>query len=293
VPPPAGSGVAREPRGGYPDPVRLAGLVHAGLLDAELAALLWLLVEARVPIMVAGDAAARETIRDVLTPLLPATAPRRRLAGPDERFRWMPEAAALGWRSDPAGAGAPGGHAGDGPVARAMDAEATSPGQAAAETGTVLIADLDPDSELPTWGERARVVVRSLSIGYGLLATGTGARLEEVLGRLAMPPVAALDDELARLGVVLIAGMDAAGRGRVVAAHYLRPVARDVQGHVQRLPPAVLATWAPASGRFEHFAWGILDELAGRAGLTPIELEREQARRMELLARLAGQTEHT
>jgi hypothetical protein len=288
----------------------LSELVHAGMLDAELAALVWILVEARIPVVVAGDAASvRDTIRDALTPLLPGTARRRRLAGPGETFRWMPEAAALGWQPDVAAEAGPGagtrgeegawsddgagGEDGVGGEDEARHAkEAPGQGEATGASGTVLLADLGPDGPVPTWGERARVVLRSLSIGYGLLATSGGSRLEEVLGRLAAPPVGALDDELTRLGVVLIPGTDGVGGHRVVAAHYLRPVARDVHGHVQRLPPAVLATWAPASGRFEHFAWGVLDELAGRAGLTSIELEREQARRMELVARLAGQAEH-
>jgi hypothetical protein len=65
----------------------------------------------------------------------------------------------------------------------------------------------------------------------------------------------------------------------VAAAHYLRPVARDEHGHVQRMPPAVLATWDATADRFEHFAWGIVGELASRTGRRPIELEREQARR--------------
>jgi hypothetical protein len=73
----------------------------------------------------------------------------------------------------------------------------------------------------------------------------------------------------------------------VVAAHHLRPVQRDVHGHVQRLAPAVLATWAGREGRFEHFAWGVVDELAGRTGRRPLEFEQEQARRSGYLAHLA------
>ncbi len=123
-----------------------------------------------------------------------------------------------------------------------------------------------------------------------MAATADGSRLEDVLGRLAAPPVSAVDDELTRLGVVLILGRTGSGSGerRVTAAHYLRPVSRDVHGHVQRLAPAVLATWDPARDRFEHFAWGILDELAGRIGRTPGELEREQARRGGTLSSAAS-----
>ena len=114
-----------------------------------------------------------------------------------------------------------------------------------------------------------------------MLATARGDRLEDVFERLGGPPVEASEDELSRLGLVLV--LDESGR-RVTAAHYLRPVARDVHGHVQRLPPAVVAARDPASGRLEHFAWGIVPELADRIGVRPVELEREQARRAEILA---------
>jgi hypothetical protein len=91
--------------------------------------------------------------------------------------------------------------------------------------------------------------------------------------------------------VVLIVSDEAAADGasvcRVVAAHYLRPVQRDPHGHVQRMGPAVLATWDAGGGRFEHFAWGVMDELAGRTGRRPVEFEREQARRASYLAHLA------
>ena len=55
------------------------------------------------------------------------------------------------------------------------------------------------------------------------------------------------DDELSHLGVVLVIRRVDATRRRVVAAHYVRPVARDVHGHLQRLGPAVLATWDPTT----------------------------------------------
>ena len=114
-----------------------------------------------------------------------------------------------------------------------------------------------------------------------MLATVRGDRLEDVFERLGGPPVEATEDELSRLGLVLV--LDEGGR-RVTAAHYLRPVARDAHGHVQRLPPAVVAAWDAANDRLEHFAWGIAPELAERIGVRPVELEREQARRAEILA---------
>lgn len=74
---------------------------------------------------------------------------------------------------------------------------------------------------------------------------------------------------------------------RVVAAHYVRPLARDVHGHTQRLSPAVLATWDGRIGRFEHFAWGIAGELAERVGRRAGDFEAESERRAGVLAALS------
>ncbi len=245
------------------EPGQLARRIASETLDAELGGLLWLLVEARVPAVVAGEEpGATRPLRDALASFLPPGTTTVRLDGEREDFAWLPEAVELGWRRD---AG----------TAVRRDAR-----PAAGET--VVVADLRDGPE-GTWGERARIAIRSLSVGYGMLATTAGDGLEAVFAGLRGAPVDASDDELARLGVVLILDDDA-GTERVVAAHYLRPVARDAHGHVQRMPPAVIATWDPANGRFEHFAWGITAELADRIGMRPVDLEREQARRAETLA---------
>ena len=245
-------------------------LLRAGVLDAELAALLWLLVEARVPVVVAGGSGALTAeVRDALLALLPDDARPVRLAGEDEEFGWLPEATELGWRHE-----------------RVADGIAAAPHPD--RGSTVLIADLDDRPAGGTWGARARVAIRSLSVGYGMAATAVGDRLEDVLGRLAASPVGATDDELTGLGVVLLVRPGPSDLPRIVAAHYVRPVARDEHGHVQRMPPAVLATWNPTADRFDHFAWGLTTELAIRVGRSPIELEREQARRARDLAALAA-----
>ena len=187
------------------------------------------------------------------------------LAGDEEDFAWLPEAVELGWHRE---------HSGQ-PARRR---------RAAGET--VLVADLD-DGPGGTWGERARIAIRAISVGYSMLATVRGDRLEDVFERLGGSPVEATEDELSRLGLVLVLGE---GGSRVTAAHYLRPLARDAHGHVQRLPPAVVAARDPATDRLEHFAWGIAPELADRIGIRPVEFEREQARRAEILATAADPT---
>jgi hypothetical protein len=237
-------------------PAPLAELVRRGLFDAELAALLSMTVEGGIPAVVVGGAGeARRGAREALAALLPAGTPIVRLAGADEDFAWMPQAGELGWR--PTGAAVPG------------------------TPGAAMIADLEPGA---TWGEAAHLAIRALTAGYSLLGTADGTSLDDALARLADPPVAAIDDEITRLGVVLVLG----GDGRLAIAHYLRPVARDPGGHVQRLPPASLAAWNGKTERFDHFAWGVLSELAGRTGRRPLAFEREQAQRAAAIHAAAG-----
>ncbi|MGH2407994.1 MAG: hypothetical protein ACRDF7_07960, partial [Candidatus Limnocylindrales bacterium] len=107
--------------------------------------------------------------------------------------------------------------------------------------------------------------------------------LATLLGLLAGPPFSASDDELRNLGIVLILAAASGGSSRVASAHYIRPVERDAQGHLQRRPPAVLATWDQAGGGFDDFAWGILPELAARIAMEPGALTDERARRAKYL----------
>ena len=145
-----------------------------------------------------------------------------------------------------------------------------------------------PTTCRPTRGARRRgIAIRAASIGYGLAATIHADSLDEVFEALRRPPVLLADDELSRLGVVLVLRAVAGGRRRVVAAHYVRPIVRDVHGHVQHLGPAVLATWDPGHDRFEHFGWGITPELAGRIGRRAGDFELEVERRRDYLAGLA------
>lgn len=240
----------------------LATLVGAGVLDAELGALLALLVDARIPVLVAGPADLdRDAFVDALADLLPAGTRIVELAGEGEEFEWMPEATELGWRRE-RNVGTSGG-----------DGSRTS-----AASTAMLVRELGGAGPQAVGGPRARIVVRALAVGYGLVAGMTAQGLDGVLACLHGDGIGTDEDERSRLGVVL--AMDQPdGSVRVVAAHYVRPVSRDAGGHVQHLPPAVLATWNADAGRWDHFAWGVLPELAVRLGVRPIELELEQARR--------------
>jgi archaeal flagellar protein FlaI len=250
-----------------PDPRSVVELIEDGTLDAELAATLWLLVEARVSIVVAARAqgAGKSTLLWALLDFLPPDVRVVELAGEDETFDWLPQASELGW---------PG-------VAR------PTPGAAPVrpDTTVLLVHELSDHTPAYTWGDAARIAVRAASIGYGLAATIHADSLDEVFDTLRRPPVRLVDDELSHLGVVLVLRHEEVGR-RIVAAHYIRPVARDQHGHLQRLGPAVLATWDPAEDAFEHFGWGVTPELALRTGRRAGDFEVEADRRRDHLERL-------
>ena len=264
-------------------------LIGDRTLDAGLAALLWLTVEARLPVIVAAGprGTGKSTVLDAALAFLPPAVSWRLLAGYAEDFEWLPEAPTLGWRSHGFGG------------IRADEASAASAyppagGLGVAPESTYLIVPEFSD-HLPfyTWGEPARIAVRALSRGYGLGGTIHAESLEEVFAELGGPRVGLTDDELSHLGIVLIlrAFRGRAGEEplrRIVAAHYVRPVARDSGGHVQRLGPAVLATWDGEADRFEDFSWGVASELAERVGRTPADFEAERDRRAAYLARLVA-----
>ncbi len=242
----------------------LVAAIRERALDEALAGLLWALVEARMPFVVAGPpGTGRERFRDLLLGLLPAATPVRRILSGD------------------AGSIAPSGATEDAPMVL------VTPDLATAESSTSALGP--PET---------RAVLRAVAVGRGLAATMEADSLETALGLLGGPPVSLGNDELSLLGLVLIlaplAGPEAADvgettstqPGRVVAVHWMRPVVRDAHGHVQRLGPAVLGTWDERRGGWEHFAWGVMPELAMRIGRRPGALEVDVASRVDVLSRL-------
>jgi hypothetical protein len=265
-----------------PTPRSIVELIRAGTLDAELAATLWLLIEGRVPIVVGARdrAVGKSTLLNALLDFLPPGVQTRELAGAMETFDWLPQAPELGWRRhDPASANA----------ARATATSGLGRHQPPIRPDNTVLLIPELSDHLPsyTWGPEARIAIRAVSIGYGLAATIHADSLDDVFDELRRPPVSLSDDELSRLGIVLILRRVGDGLRRVVAAHYIRPTARDEHGHVQRLGPGVLATWDPDHDRFEHFGWGITPELALRIDRRPGDLELEVDRRRDYLLGLA------
>lgn len=221
---PTAAGRTSTPAGGSES---LVGLIARGVLDAELAAIVWVLVEARIPLVVAAPQGRAGAGGQLLAAVLGSIHPEEHL----EPLM------------------APMGAAGAGSLVR---------------------------------GRRAGGVVEAGSLG-------------EVRQRLGGGPLPLTEDQLTFLGCVLVVGEDESagtsggrrGRLRVTAAHYVRPLARDAHGHAQRLDPAVLATWDDRLGKYEHFAWGVIPEIAARLGRKTGDLEADLHHRRDDLAGLA------
>lgn len=246
-----------------PEPRSIVELIRTGTLDAELAATIWLLLEARVPLLVAGEGrgVGRSTLLGALLDLVPPDLRIVEVAGADETFDWLPQASELGW---------------PGVARRPLDGPPIRP-----DTTVLFVPELSDQAPAYTWGDAARVVIRAASVGYGLAATIQGDTLDDVFAALRSNPVRLDDAELSQLGIVLVLRQLSDGRRRVAAAHYVRPLVRDLHGHLQRLGPAVLATWDPKRDAFDHFGWGVMPELAIRVGRRAgdFELEAEARRR--------------
>ena len=227
-------------------------------------------IEARVPIVVAAEdqGVGKSTTLGALLDFLPPDVRVVELSGEGETFDWLPQASELGW---------------PGPRTRPATPTRSAP------TRRSCWPSSSPTTRPPTPGARRRGSRSGRRrSATGLAATIHADSLDDVFDALRRPPVRLADDELSHLGVVLVLRRLDDGRRRVVAAHYVRPVARDVHGHLQRLGPAVLATWDPETDAFEHFGWGVTPELARRVGRHAGDFEIEVDRRRELLDRLVA-----
>lgn len=285
---------------GEPPSRSVAQLIVAGTLDADLAATLWLMIEGHVPLVVAAGPrlTGKTTLLHALLDFLPPDIGTCEIAGRAEDFSWLPDPLALGWPGEDVtdlvgrmhasgGAKGPGAPSASGGTVASVERAIAPP-----ERTYLLCAELSNHAPWYTWGLRARVLIRALQLGYGLGTTLHAESLHDVLGLLMAPPVELSEDEIRRLGVVVILRRLPSDERRVVAAHYLRPVERDGEGHLQRRPPVVLATWDPDRDAFDHFAWGATPELALRTGRSAAEFEREHTLRAAFLREIvsAGRT---
>jgi hypothetical protein len=128
---------------------------------------------------------------------------------------------------------------------------------------------------VPSAGAEIAAAIRELAAEPALVTDGSGSSIEEVLRQPIplRPPT----------GAVVVTDIEA----RVTAAHLVRPPVRDGAGHVRPQSPGVLAARLEAEDRLEHFAWGVMPEIAADLGMRGGDLEAEVADRASFLAALA------
>ena len=169
-----------------------------------------------------GEAPAGPTLLDALLDFLPPAAISSDRG--DETFDWLPQAA----RARLAGTG------------RCRDGRASA---RSVPTHGPVAPELSDRLPSYTWGPRPG----SPSGRDHRLRPGRGDPRRYPRGgldTLRRPPVASPTTSCP--SSASSSSCAATAGAAVVAAHYVRPIARDVHGHVQRLGPAVLSTWDPA-----------------------------------------------
>ena len=139
----------------------------------------------------------------------------------------------------------------------------------------LLVANRVPVHVVPG-GADVAAAVRDLAVDPAMVTDGPGDSIEAVL-RQPVPVRPAT-------GAIVV--LD--GAGRVLAAHLLRPPLRDGAGHVRPQAPGVLAARLEQEDRLEHFAWGVMPEIAADLAVRAGDLEAELADRAAFLAALAA-----
>lgn len=229
----------------------LRALVGDGVADAEFLAHASLLVDAGVPIIVAGP-----------TPSLTArVAESFALASP------VPGAAGVGgeitvegdhgfeWLADPKGIGCVDPRAGSAP---------RSPRTSRLRIKGLLSA-LDPST--------ARTALRALGRGFPAIVEASATDLATLLERLRSDPHRLPEGDVRGLGLVAI--LD---ESRLVAAHLLHAGEAG-----ERRAPTLLAVWDPSARRWDDFAWAFAPEAAQRCGLSQPEYESRRQARLSIL----------
>ena len=233
-----------------PDPLTVVDLIKAGNFDAQTAALLWLLIEARASIVVAADppGAGKTTTLAALADFLPVGTGRIYLRGWNETFDWLGTA-------DPA-------------------------------RSYVLCNEISSHLPVYLWGRKVGQLFAAVEAGFGFGATMHADTPQEVVATLEGYPLSIPRRAIARLDLILTLAVeyhDRRPRRRLDALTLLR---RDDTG--DDYDPVVLAHWDHARDAVAHLPGPPPPALTLRTGHTAASFTEEQSRRAAFLADLAA-----
>jgi hypothetical protein len=233
-----------------PDPLTVVDLITAGNFDAQTAALLWLLIEARASIIVAADppGAGKTTTLTALSDFLPPATERIYLRGWNETFDWLGTA-------DPAGS-------------------------------YILCNEISSHLPVYLWGRKVEQLFATVETGFGFGATMHADTSQEVVAILEGYPLYLPRRAVARLDLILTLAVEYHARRPRRRLDALTLLRRDGTG--DDYDPEVLAHWDHAREAVAHLPGPPPPALTLRPVHIPASFTEEQSRRAAFLADLVA-----
>ncbi|HKS71464.1 MAG TPA: hypothetical protein VJQ45_13655 [Ktedonobacterales bacterium] len=236
-------------------PLSVAQLIAVGSLDAQTAALLWLLVERHQSLIVSGPTdptpgIGKTTTLNALLGFLPVGSTMVYTMGMFEDFDFV--------------------------------------SQVTPATTCVLSNEVSDHLRIYMWGRPARTLLRLPQDGFAVATSCHADTIDDVLSMLRVDLRLTAED-VRRLGVIVNIGLVGnlwPPRRRFLTVNYVRSAGGDGEPHGVSLAP--LATWDAATDRFIPATPETLAELATALEMTPDELEAALQRREARLAALAA-----
>jgi hypothetical protein len=219
-------------------PLSLAHLIALGSVDVWTAALVWLLLERKVSLTVAGPAdpkpgVGKTTVLNALFQLLPEQATLVYTSGMYENFAFT----------------------------RAPELDPTNT--------YVLCNEISDHQPFYMWGRTARRYLQLTEEGYHIATSVHADTIQDVI-HMYHHELRLSSKTVRRLGLVVhvgVVGPETAPRRRWLTTHLLRPTVEP--GHPDAIFPVPLSTWNIHTDAFEHADQSTLDEVAGWVQLTP------------------------
>jgi hypothetical protein len=237
-------------------PLSVAQLIAVRSVDAETAAVIWLLLEHGASLTVAGPTdpqagIGKTTTLNALLQFLPEGTALAYMSGMYENFAFTHSA-----DIDPA-------------------------------TTYVLCNEVSDHLPIYMWGRIARRFLTLPAQGYHVATSVHADTINDVI-RMYRRDLRLNADEVRRLGLVVnmgLVGRVYPARRRWFTTHFIQPHADP--GQSDSVVPVPLSLWNEYDDTFEHADQAILDDLAGWIGMTTQEFNAALKRRIECLKELA------
>lgn len=233
-----------------PDPLTVVDLIAAGNFDAPTAALLWLLIEARMSIVVAADppGAGKTTTLTALADFLPSGTERIYLRGWNETFDWV--------------------------------------GSADPVSSYILCNEISAHLPVYLWGRKVGQLFAAVEAGFGFGATMHADTPQEVVAILEGYPLYIPRRTVARLDLILTLVVEYTNRRPRRRLDALTLLRRDGTG--DDFDPVVLAYWDSVRDAVVRPADPPPPGLTRSTGHTPDSFVEEQSRRAAFLTDLVA-----